>query len=73
MSDVVICTCILWCPLSCDMWVLSSVHQVDECMKYDPKSGPFLIGLTGAMATGKSSVAARLVKKGAYLINCDKV
>lgn len=42
-------------------------------MKYDPKSGPFLIGLTGAMATGKSSVAARLVKKGAYLIDCDKV
>jgi phosphopantetheine adenylyltransferase/dephospho-CoA kinase len=47
--------------------------KVDECMTYDPQSGPFLIGLTGAMATGKSSVASRLVKKGAYLIDCDKL
>ena len=46
---------------------------MDECVKYESQSGPFLIGLTGAMATGKSSVAARLVKKGAYLIDCDKV
>ena len=42
-------------------------------MHYDPQSGPYLIGLTGAMATGKSSVMARLVKLGAYPIDCDKV
>ena len=46
---------------------------MDECLDYDPQSGPFLIGLTGAIATGKSSVLARLVKLGAYPIDCDKV
>ena len=66
-------TCAIACAHAHYCTVVSSVHQVDECVKYDPKSGPFLIGLTGAMATGKSSVAARLVKKGAYLIDCDKV
>ena len=51
----------------------SFASQVDECLDYDPQSGPFLIGLTGAIATGKSSVLARLVKLGAYPIDCDKV
>ena len=48
-------------------------HQVDETMNFDPQSGPFLIGLMGATATGKSSVVSRLVKLGAYPIDCDKV
>ena len=47
--------------------------KIDECLGYDPQSGPFIIGLTGAMATGKSSVLARLVERGAYPIDCDKV
>ena len=47
--------------------------QVDECLEYNPQSGPFIIGLTGAMATGKSTVLRRLVEKGAYPIDCDKV
>ena len=42
-------------------------------MEYDPQLGPFVIGLTGAMATGKSTVLGRLVEKGAYPIDCDKV
>ena len=46
---------------------------MNECLEYDPQSGPYIIGLTGAMATGKSSVLARLVEKGAYAIDCDKV
>ena len=42
-------------------------------MEYDPQLGPFVIGLTGAMATGKSTVLGRLVEKGAHPIDCDKV
>jgi phosphopantetheine adenylyltransferase/dephospho-CoA kinase len=45
---------------------------VDECVEYNPQLGPFVIGLTGAMATGKSTVLGRLVEKGAYPIDCDK-
>ena len=60
---------------SCDLSLAESavLRQVDECAEYDPQLGPFVIGLTGAMATGKSTVVGRLVEKGAYPIDCDKV
>lgn len=34
---------------------------------------PYIIGLTGSIASGKSSVADKLEKFGAGLINCDLV
>ena len=40
---------------------------------YDPSAGPYLIGLTGGIATGKSSIFRRLTDMGAYSIDCDKV
>ena len=40
---------------------------------YIPSHGPFLIGLTGRIATGKSSIFKRLVNKGAFPVDCDKV
>lgn len=34
---------------------------------------PYIIGLTGGSATGKSSVAKRIAKLGAAVIDCDKL
>ncbi|EDV26714.1 uncharacterized protein TRIADDRAFT_55032 [Trichoplax adhaerens] len=34
---------------------------------------PYLIGLTGGIASGKTSISARLEKLGAAIINCDKL
>ncbi|XP_034187978.2 bifunctional Phosphopantetheine adenylyltransferase - Dephospho-CoA kinase [Osmia lignaria lignaria] len=34
---------------------------------------PYIIGLTGGIASGKSSVADKLEKLGAGLVNCDKI
>ncbi|CAK9797021.1 Bifunctional coenzyme A synthase [Anthophora quadrimaculata] len=34
---------------------------------------PYIIGLTGGIASGKSSVAEKLEKLGAGLVNCDKI
>ena len=34
---------------------------------------PYIIGLTGGIASGKSSIADKLQKLGAGLINCDLV
>ncbi|KOX70265.1 Bifunctional coenzyme A synthase [Melipona quadrifasciata] len=34
---------------------------------------PYIIGLTGGIASGKSSVAKKLQKLGAALVNCDKI
>lgn len=34
---------------------------------------PYIIGLTGGIASGKSSVAEKLQKLGAGLVNCDKI
>lgn len=51
-----------------------SLSQVCTCLKsYDGSSGPYLIGLTGGIATGKSSIVKRLTAIGAYSIDCDKV
>ena len=48
--------------------------QVSYCLaSYQPSRGPCLIGLTGRIATGKSSIFKRLANKGAYPIDCDKV
>lgn len=34
---------------------------------------PYIIGLTGGIASGKSSIADKLEKLGAGLINCDSI
>lgn len=34
---------------------------------------PYIIGLTGGIASGKSTVAEKLEKLGAGLVNCDKI
>ncbi|OAD58542.1 Bifunctional coenzyme A synthase [Eufriesea mexicana] len=34
---------------------------------------PYIIGLTGGIASGKSSVADKLQKLGAAVVNCDKI
>jgi len=34
---------------------------------------PYIIGLTGSTASGKSSVCARLERLGAVIINCDQL
>lgn len=39
----------------------------DKCLK------PYIIGLTGGIASGKSSVADKLEKLGAGIVNCDKL
>lgn len=36
-------------------------------------SRPYIIGLTGGSGSGKSSIAKRLEKLGAALIDCDKL
>ena len=36
-------------------------------------TGPFIIGLTGGIASGKSSICKRLNKLGAFTVDCDKV
>lgn len=37
------------------------------------KNKPYVIGLTGGIATGKSAVARRIQRLGASAINCDKL
>lgn len=34
---------------------------------------PYIIGLTGGTASGKSSICARLKGQGAAIIECDKL
>lgn len=34
---------------------------------------PYIIGLTGGIASGKSSVAEKMQQLGAGLVNCDKL
>ena len=40
---------------------------------YNSSESPYLIGLTGGIATGKSSIFKRLVGKGACGVDCDKL
>ncbi|XP_071498200.1 bifunctional coenzyme A synthase-like [Diadema antillarum] len=37
------------------------------------KSTPYIIGLTGGIASGKSSVCKRLARLGAAIVDCDKL
>ncbi|XP_017887974.1 bifunctional coenzyme A synthase [Ceratina calcarata] len=39
----------------------------------DKPSKPYVIGLTGGIASGKSSVAEKVQKLGAALVNCDTI
>lgn len=39
----------------------------------DPELGPWRVGLTGGVASGKSTVAAALVRLGAHLIDTDAI
>jgi phosphopantetheine adenylyltransferase / dephospho-CoA kinase len=34
---------------------------------------PYIVGLTGGIASGKSKIGERLAKKGAGVVNCDLV
>jgi len=40
---------------------------------WDPEAGPYIIGLTGGSASGKSSVARRLEHLGWGCVDCDKM
>jgi len=42
-------------------------------MDWDRSKGPFLIGLTGGSASGKSSVGKRFQALGVGLVDCDKL
>ena len=44
-----------------------------EPLKPRRRDYPYVIGLTGGIASGKSSVSKRLQKLGAVLINCDRL
>jgi phosphopantetheine adenylyltransferase/dephospho-CoA kinase len=37
------------------------------------EDGPYVVGLTGGIASGKSSVARRLQALGAHVVDCDKL
>lgn len=37
------------------------------------RSKPYIIGLTGGIASGKSNIAKALVREGAYVIDTDKI
>lgn len=39
----------------------------------DKLDGPYIIGLTGGIASGKTTISQRLLKLGACIIDCDKV
>ena len=56
------------------VYLFCLLFQESCCLKsYDPTTGPYLIGLTGGIASGKSSIFKRLVAMGAYAVDCDKV
>ncbi|XP_065896616.1 bifunctional coenzyme A synthase-like isoform X2 [Dysidea avara] len=44
-----------------------------QCAAYNPQTGPFIIGLTGGIASGKSSISKRLSNLGAFTVDCDKL
>lgn len=48
--------------------------KISHCLAHwNPSTGPYLIGLTGGSASGKSGIAKRLSNLGAYPIDCDKL
>ncbi|TRY68647.1 hypothetical protein TCAL_07684 [Tigriopus californicus] len=40
---------------------------------WDKSAGPYIVGLTGGSASGKSSISRRLEKLGAKIVDCDKL
>lgn len=38
-----------------------------------PVNTPYIIGITGGIASGKSSIGQRLAKLGAQILDCDKI
>lgn len=46
-------------------------HQLDPCQA--ARSGPIIIGLTGNIGTGKSTVAKMLGELGAHVVDADKL
>ena len=47
--------------------------KVNRTISATDREGPFVIGLTGGIASGKSSLCQRLVQLGAKVVDCDKV
>lgn len=47
--------------------------KVDHTTSETDREGPFVIGLTGGIASGKSSICQRLAQLGAKVVDCDKV
>eukprot|EP00731_Ephydatia_muelleri_P007734 Em0004g72a len=47
--------------------------NVPRLSEWDPSDGPYLVGLTGGIASGKSSVFKRLQALGAFPVDCDKL
>ena len=43
------------------------------CCFIQERTLPYVVGLTGSTASGKSSVCARLERLGAVIIDCDKL
>lgn len=52
--------------LSCNFWIFQQ-NLKDKTLR------PYIIGLTGGIASGKSSIAEKLEKLGAGHVNCDKI
>ena len=43
------------------------------CLAWESAKGMFIVGLTGGVATGKSSVSRMLKEEGAYIIDADQI
>jgi len=52
---------------------LLGLRLKDARKEWDSSKGPYLIGLTGGSASGKSSVGKRFQDLGAGLVDCDKL
>ena len=39
----------------------------------NPRTRPYVVGLTGGIASGKTSVCSRLKSQGAAIVDCDKL
>lgn len=55
------------------MRLLGTLLQQPQLSNLQIPSRPYRIGLTGGIASGKSSICNRLQKLGAATINCDKI
>ena len=53
--------------------MLGSYKPTETAARPHPPDRPYLIGLTGGIASGKSAIMRRLGKKGACTIDCDKL